>query len=354
MANAKMDFKKIQSWFFLGLILIFGITSLYIFRPFLFPIFWASILSIMFYPIYQKLYKSTKHSSLSAGLTLLLIVAVVVIPLLFIATLVANESSTLYEKVRTVDVFESVNNVRDQLGSLPVIGKYIQNLQTQGPEFAQNAASVVSSFLFENLKALTQYSIKFMFLFFMMLYALFYFLRDGKRMLNRLMHLSPLGDEYEAMLYERFTSTARATLKGTVITGTIQGTIGGILFAATGIEGALIWGVLMTLLSIIPGVGSSIIWFPAGLIMLAIGNVWQGFTILAVGVGVISIIDNLIRPPLVGRDTQMHPILILFSTLGGIAVFGISGFVIGPVVIALFLAIISIYDHYYKRELTNN
>jgi predicted PurR-regulated permease PerM len=187
-----------------------------------------------------------------------------------------------------------------------------------------------------------------------MIYTLFFFLKDGKRMLTRLMHLCPLGDVYEEMLYQRFTSTARATLKGTIIIGTIQGTLGGILFAITGIEGALIWGILMILLSLIPGIGSAIIWLPAGIIMLGLGNIWQGVTILAVGMFVISLIDNILRPALVGKDTQMHPILILFSTLGGIAFFGISGFIIGPVITALFLAVVSIYEHYYKRELQDN
>ena len=156
------------------------------------------------------------------------------------------------------------------------------------------------------------------------------------------------------MLYEKFRSTARATLKGTFIVGGVQGIIGGILFWATGIEGALIWCIIMIALSAIPAVGPSIVWFPAGVIMLALGNFWQGITILLVGLLVISTIDNFIRPKLVGKDIQMHPLLVLFATLGGIFLFGISGFVIGPVIASLFIAVMAIYDHHYRNELQNN
>jgi len=189
---------------------------------------------------------------------------------------------------------------------------------------------------------------------FIMFYTLFFFLRDGKKILEHLMHLSPLGNKYETMLYEKFTSTSRATLKGTFLVGCVQGTLGGLLFLAVGIPGALIWGLMMVALSIVPAVGCSIIWLPTGIIMLLMGNIWQGITILLFGTLVISNIDNLIRPPLVGKDIQMHPLLVLFSTLGGIFIFGISGFIIGPVIAALFTSVISIYDHYYRNELSNN
>jgi len=169
-----------------------------------------------------------------------------------------------------------------------------------------------------------------------------------------LAHLSPLGNKYENMLYQRFTSTVRSTLKSTLVIGGIQGTMGGLLFWATGVQGAFVWGVIMVILSIIPAIGSFLVWFPAGLIMIALGNVWQGLTVLIVGTVLISNIDNFLRPKMIEKDIQMHPLLVLFSTLGGLALFEISGFVIGPVVAALFLAVLAIYDQYYKLELKKN
>ena len=187
-----------------------------------------------------------------------------------------------------------------------------------------------------------------------MIYTLYYFFKDGGRILKRLRHISPLGDDYEVLLFDRFTSTARATLKGSFIIGGIQGILGGILFTITGIQGALIWGVIMAIFSMIPSVGSFLVWLPDGLIMLLTGHLWQGLTILLVGGLVISLVDNVLRPPMVGKDIQMHPLLILFSTLGGISVFGISCVIIGPVISSLFMAVISIYDYYYQPELENN
>lgn len=350
----KMDFKKVQTLFFFAMIIIFAIAVLYIFQPFFYPIFWAAVLAIMFYPVYLYLERFIKIPSLSAVITLLMVIALVFIPLFVIGVLLINESALLYSRLAESNLFGNVQNLTTNLNHLPYIGPYIDTAGLEGSTYATNAAKSISLFLFNNIKDITQNSIQFILLFFVMIYTLFFFLKDGKRMLSRLMHLCPLGDVYEEMLYKRFTSTARATLKGTIIIGIIQGTLGGILFALTGIEGALIWGILMILLSLIPGIGSAIIWLPAGIIMLALGNIWQGITILAVGIFVISLIDNIMRPALVGKDTQMHPILILFSTLGGIALFGISGFIIGPVITALFLAVVSIYEHYYKKELQDN
>ncbi len=352
--NNKMDFKKIQTLFFFSIIVIFAISVLYIFQPFFYPIFWAAVVAIMFYPIYIFFERFVKSPQLSSFLTVLLVIVVVFLPLFGVGKLIINEAALLYNKLAQTELFGNVQNFTTNLDSLPIIGPYLDKAGLQGSAYATTAAKNISLFLVDNLKEITQNSIRFILMFFVMIYTLFFFLKDGKRMLTRLMHLCPLGDVYEAMLYQRFTSTARATLKGTIVIGMLQGTLGGILFAITGIEGALVWGVLMILLSLIPGVGSAIIWLPAGIIMLALGNIWQGVTILAVGMFVISLVDNLLRPMLVGKDSQMHPILILFSTLGGIALFGISGFVIGPVLTALFLAVMSIYEHYYKKELQNN
>jgi predicted PurR-regulated permease PerM len=194
----------------------------------------------------------------------------------------------------------------------------------------------------------------FIFQFFVMVYTLFYFFKDGPHMLQRLMHLSPLGDNYELMLYERFTSTARATIKGSFIIGGIQGVVGGVLFLIAGVQGAFIWGVILALFAMIPGIGAFAVWLPIGIFLLLTGSLWQGITVLVVGTFVISLIDNILRPPLVGKDTQMHPVLILFSTLGGIVFFGMSGIIIGPVITALFLAVISIFDYFYQRELLEN
>lgn len=349
----KLSFTKMRSSFFFGLIIILSIAILYIFRPFIYPIFWAAVIAIMFYPIYSWLNRYMRASNLSAFIVLILVIVTIFLPLVLLSTLLVNESIDLYQSVSKWDLSEQVEGVSVWVEKTP-FAPYIEKAQTEWTGYIANATKSVSVFLFNNIKSVTQNSLRFVFMLFIMLYTLFYFLKDGEKMLKRLMHLSPLGDAYEKMLYEKFRSTSRATLKGTFIIGSIQGILGGLLFWATGIEGAFIWGIIMVALSIIPAIGSVIVWFPAGIIMLILGNIWQGIVILTIGTVVISMIDNLLRPPMVGKDIQMHPLLVLFSTLGGILIFGISGFIIGPVLAALFVAIMTIYDHHYRNELQNN
>lgn len=354
MPTSSFGFDKIRSIFFFSLIAILGFAVLYLLRPFAYPIFWAAILAVMFYPLYKKLLGLLKNQTVSSLITLLLIVIIIFLPLTILSTLIVNESINLYQSATEGNyVIGQVANVETWLNKTP-LAPYLDIVKSNWTEYAGSATQSISIFIFNNLKSITQNSLTFFFLFFITLYSLFFFLRDGARMLKRLMRLSPLGDEYEAMLYTRFTSTARATLKGTLLIGGLQGILGGLLFWVTGIEGALIWGVIMILLSIIPAIGCSIVWFPTGIIMLAMGNIWQGVTILIFGLLVISTIDNLVRPSLVGKDIQLHPLLVLFSTLGGIFLFGISGFIIGPVLSALFVSVMSIYEHHYKKELNNN
>jgi predicted PurR-regulated permease PerM len=265
--------------------------------------------------------------------------------------MIYEQSVQLYFAVVSGQLNFNLANITSLLAHTPV-APYID-----AAGLSQNASDIarsVSLFIFNNLRDFTQDVAVFIFKFFVMVYALFYFFKDGPHMLQRLMHLSPLGDNYELMLYERFTSTARATIKGSFIIGGIQGILGGLLFFIAGVQGAFIWGVILALFALIPGIGAFVVWLPIGIFLLATGNIWQGIMVLVVGAFVISLIDNILRPPLVGKDIQMHPVLILFSTLGGIALFGMSGLIIGPIVTALFLAVISIFDYFYQRELLEN
>jgi predicted PurR-regulated permease PerM len=160
----------------------------------------------------------------------------------------------------------------------------------------------------------------------------------------------PLGMERDKLLFERFVVTARSTLKVTLIIGGIQGMLGGVVFLITGVEGAMIWGLLMIVMAIIPVVGCTIIWGPVGIAMLLIGHIWEGILILAFGTLVISTVDNLLRPILIGKDVEMHPLLIFLSTLGGIALFGFTGFVIGPIITSLLLSIWQMYEEINRGE----
>lgn len=350
-----MDFSKIRNYLFLGLLAAVTIIFLMTIKVFAYPIFWAMVTAAIFYPIYRWLNQKIKHPDLSSIITLTIVFLVIVIPLSVLGTLVVRQS---------FDLYSSIKNNREQLiKTVQDTTYWIQNHSLTKElnfddafwveKFSQ-VAQKITSFLIESATTFTQDSLTFIIMFIIMFYALFFFLRDGEKLLRKIMHLCPLGDRYEKKLYDKFTSTARATIKGNLILGAIQGGIGALLFSLTEIPGALILGIIMMLFCIIPGLGSLIVWLPVGLIAIFSGNVWQGVTILIVGSVLISTIDNLLRPILVGKDIQMHPLLVLFSTLGGIVVFGASGFIIGPIMAALFMAFWDMYEEYYHNELNNN
>lgn len=350
-----MDFAKLRTILFFGLLGLITIAFIYIIKPFLLPVFWAAVIASIFYPLYLKLKKHLKLENVSVVITLITIFIIIVIPFILISSLLIKESIELYSAIDNSrsEINHNIQQTINWIKNNPYTSKLNFDEQFWVQKFSETT-KLVAAYIFSSAKNLTQNSLIFLALFLVMFYTLFFFIRDGANMLKKLMYLSPLGDKNEELLYKKFTSTARATIKGTLIIGLIQGALGGLLFMVTGIQGALIWGVIMVITSIIPAVGSYVIWLPTGIIMLVIGNTWQGVLILIFGALVIGTVDNLLRPILIGKDTQMHPLLILFSTLGGIVVLGISGFIIGPIVTALFLALWEMYAHHYRRELSNN
>jgi predicted PurR-regulated permease PerM len=206
-------------------------------------------------------------------------------------------------------------------------------------EQAQSAAVTVSRAIAERALSIGSGTLRGTIFFFLMLYLLYFFLRDGPRILDATIRALPLGDQRERHLFGRFAEVSRATIKGTLVVGIVQGTIGGIAFAVLGINAPVLWGTVMALLSILPVVGTALIWLPAAIFLILTGQIFGGIALILVGVFVIGLVDNLLRPVLVGRDTQLPDYVILLSTLGGLAGFGLAGIVIGPTIAAFFLSI---------------
>ena len=353
MTQRKVNFNTMRSVFFFGLIFILSIGMLYIVGPFLYPIFWAAVIAVMFYPVYEWLLKHTKMKRTSSMISIFCVLALIMLPLFLISILLIDQSIQLARNVLSYDFIAALAQAQDRIEAIPIIGSYVVIAWQYLIDNLAQAAQHITGFLLKNAQIFVGSSLRFLVMFFIMLYTLFYFFTDGPSILKKLMHLSPLGDKYEAMLYKRFTSTTRATLKSTLIIGGIQGILGGLLFWIAGVQSAFVWGVIMVIVAIIPAIGPSLVLFPAAIIMFGMGSMGSALWLFIGGL-VISMVDNLLRPPLVGKDTQMHPLIVLFATLGGIILFGISGFVIGPIIAALFLSIMSIYSFYYKNELNNN
>ena len=343
-----MKDSNIPFFVILGLVTI---LFLYLLKPFFFPIFWAAVIAGVFGPLYGRINRKLNRPNLSAAILFLIIALILLLPAGVVGTLVFNESVQIYKNLSPdakhmgSSIQRLINTIADNsIIHLLHINKAMLIAKTT--EVAQG----ITNYIFVHLTQLTQNTLGLLVKFAIMLYTLFYFVRDGDRFLRMAMKVIPLGMGREKFLFERFIVTARSTLKVTLIIGGIQGALGGIVFFVTDVEGAVIWGLLMILMAIVPVVGCTIIWAPAGILMLLTGHIWEGILILAVGTFVISTVDNLLRPILIGQDVEMHPLLIFLSTLGGIILFGFSGFVIGPVITSLLIALWEMYEEFYRKE----
>jgi len=291
----------------------------------------------------------------SAAVIFLVVAVIIILPGSIIGSLLLGESMRMYESIDAEG--GNIENIVKGITGAVKNNVYVARLHIDEQFWTEKFSEIaraISNYIFSNLKDLTQNTFVFIVQFSVMLYTLFYFIRDGDKFLGKAVRVFSLGQEREKVLYERFVATARATLKVTLIIGGIQGTLGGLLFWLTGIEGPLMWGVVMIFTAIVPVVGCSIIWVPAGVIMMITGHFWKGMIILAFGVLVISMVDHFLRPILIGRDVQMHPLLVFLSTLGGLSLFGFSGFIIGPIIASLLLAIWAMYEEFYRGTLSSD
>ncbi len=325
---------------FLAILVGVSIAFISLVSDFLMACFWATVLAIVFSGVNEWFYlKVKKKRNLSAFVTTILILFVVLVPVAVITLALVGESQRLYESIQTgnLEITSVVDDLQTRVPAverlLNRVGMTIDDLRDKLNSFA---TSVTKGAANQALKH-TQNAISFTIQFTLMLYLLFFFLRDGKKIIQAIKDAFPLGDATESILFDRFAQVSRATVKGTLIVALIQGTIGGVLFASLGIPGAMFWGVLMTILSLLPVGGSGFVWIPAAIILIIQGNYGKATIMVVVGSLIIGLIDNLLRPLLVGRETQMPDYLVLLATLGGIAWFGLSGFIIGPVIAALFV-----------------
>lgn len=341
-----------------GLLIVIVAISILFFamiKPFIMTLLMAAIMAGLLNPLRQKFLSLFKERKTTASLvTLLCFVLLVVIPLMGFFGVVVNQAlqisrsatpwieeqiaqpDKLYERLRGIPGFEKIEPYRDDILT----------------RLAGMAGSI-GNFAVRALSAATSGTVAFLFQFFIFLYAMFFFLRDGEALLQKIFYYLPLNSKDEARLIEKFTSVTRATIKGTLVIGILQGTLAGIGLAVAGIGGAVFWGAVMVVLSIIPGIGTALVWVPAAIYLAAVGQAKAALLLTLYCGLIVGSIDNLLRPRLVGQDVQMPDLMILISTLGGIFLFGVTGFIIGPIVAALFMTIWDIYGRAFRYALTD-
>lgn len=344
--------------FLILLVIAISAGFLWMIRPFLLTILLAALFSGVAYRGYRRMAGALGgREGPAAALTLVLLVALVVFPLLFVAGAVANEAQRMNTTIRP-----RLEQLRERLREPGELDRFLRPLpgyqlvEQYRDQLITRTGEVVGSaggFFFNALSATTRATVLFIFHFVVMLYAMFFFLLDGQKMVRTALAHLPLAEADKEQMLDKFVSVTRATLRGTLLIGLAQGVMGGLAFWVVGIEGAIFWGTVMTVLSIIPGIGSALVWAPAALILMITGSFWSGLGLALFGALVIGSIDNLLRPILVGRDTRMHELMIFFSTLGGLLAFGAMGFIVGPILAALFLTVWEMFGVAFRRELEN-
>jgi predicted PurR-regulated permease PerM len=349
MPSSPGDRERAYRAFVLFLVVVVSAVFLYMIRGFIVTVLMAAIFAGLTYPLFRRLLPLVRGSRPAASiLTLLVVLLLVVVPVVAFLGIVATEA---------VSISQSVSPwVTEQLREPGVLGRllervpYLSQLQEQYRTYSAQIleklgelAGRVSSFLVSSLSAATRGTVGFLFQLFVMIYAAFFFLVGGDRGLRRALALLPLPESDTELLVGKFVSVARATLKGTFVVGLVQGGLAGLGFAVVGIPGATFWGTVMVVLSVIPGIGTALVWVPAVVYLFAVGRTPSAVGLAIWCAVVVGTVDNFLRPKLVGADTKMPDLLILLSTFGGLSMFGAVGLVLGPIVAALFLAVWQIY-----------
>ena len=353
-----MNNGAVNRWTLAVVVALITILFLAMIRQFIMPLILAGIFSALSYPIYSKFEKWFKgrHSPASA-VTVIIILCVIIVPLSGLLTIVAAQAvkiGTIAKPWIEQQISEPgtiTGLLQQHLPFYETIAKPFEQYHDQIISKAGELIGSLSSFIIDKFKAATIGTANMIISVFIMLYCMFFFLIEGDKILKKILYYLPLEDHDERRLLDKFTSITRATLKGTLIIGILQGGLAGLAFAVLGIHSAVFWGTLMAVLSVIPSVGSAIIWFPTVIYLLVAGHIAKGIILFVFCAFVVGSMDNLLRPKLVGKDTEMHELMILFGTLGGIIMFGMVGMIIGPVVAGLFVTVWEIYGMEFREIL---
>ena len=340
--------------FILILVISISVFFFIIIQDYILSIFLAAIFSGLLYPFYLWFLKKLKgFSFVASGIVITLVLLLIIIPSAGIISLVLNEAIDISQDLVPL-VQNEIKNSSSPNHQLPDWLPFAKELEPYKSQFfikISELASQIGKLLVANLSSFTQGTLVFFLNVFLMLYAMFFFLIQGAEILKKISYYTPLNqDEFQQMI-DRGLSITRATLKGALLIGILQGSLVGLAFWFIGIKGAAFWGAISVAMSVIPSVGSAIIWMPAVAFLFFTGEVFPAIGLFIWGAGIVGTIDNLLRPYLIGKDTKMPDLLIFLSTVGGLSFFGMVGFIIGPIVAGLFLTIWEIYRHTLEEEL---
>ena len=336
-------------------LVLVAISALFlkVMQPFLLSIFIAALFAAMFTPLYRRFLKFFRGREALASLaTLITVLIFIVVPMSMVFGTVFGQALDIAQQAKPwiVKQMAEPGLITENLSKLPFYEQLLPYREML-LNWVGNMTGSVSKWTIDAAQSFTTGTIRLLATVLIILYTMFFFLIDGDRLLYYLLYYLPLNDDDEKKLLSRFTSVTRATLKGTAVIGVLQGTLAGLALYFAGIPSALFWAVAMMFLSVVPGIGTALVWIPAALYLAAGGEYFTAAALTVFCVLVVGSVDNLLRPKLVGNDTQLHELMIFFSTLGGLVLFGFMGFVIGPIIAALFVTVWELYGYEFRSWL---
>jgi predicted PurR-regulated permease PerM len=334
---------------FAALIVVIVYLFYRVVRPFLPPIIWGAILAGVFYPLNARFGRRIKRNNLRAFLLTLIVVAVIIVPAILIGIALVGEVGDAYPRFRGFAEAGHLDfvlkpqaygwNERVRAFLAPYVN--VANLDVES--FISSNIQHVSNFFIGQVSNLIGNLSLAIVNFVFCIFSMFYVIRDGDRLAVRARELLPMSEDLKANLTGRLNEVVHATIYGGILVAGIQGTLGALLFWAVGIHTPLLWGATMALLALIPLFGPYVIYVPAAVILIATGSMVKGIILLVLGVAVVSQVDNLLKPLIVGSRTKIHPLIVFFSMLGGLKAFGLLGVILGPVLASILLALLEVY-----------
>ncbi len=344
-----MKREQLLTVLFFLIIAIFFYLFYRIIIPFFVPITWAAVFTIILYPLYQWLCRKVYSRGLASLLMCILIIVLIIGPVTYLFAALVGEAADAVTKVR--EMYRSGELDKLLSVDLPIIeiarqklSQYYDLSQINLDEIIKDSIDKVSGIIFNQTSWLIANTTKAVFYFVLMIFTTYYFFKDGERIVDNVKRLMPITSEQIELTFGHLRDVIQATMYGGVVVALIQGTLGGILFAVLGIPSAIFWGAIMAFLSVIPFLGAFLVYIPAGIILLIQGSYVKGVIVIGIGTIIISQIDNVIRPYLISGRTEMHPLMLFFAIMGGIALFGLLGLVVGPLIAAMFVALLKIME----------
>lgn len=348
-----MNTKTLQSYFLVALIIVSSVLSFFVFRPFLVVLVLAAVFAVILHPLYQVILRRMNGSpGLAAFATMLISVVCILVPLMFISVQIANDAQHLYASLSDGSGEAYFDAVFQQANTIVV--QYAPNLALSSADLSISIDQYMKdglTWLIQNLGGAFGGATQFLLSLFIFLIALYYLLRDGAELKRTIIEVSPLADTEDRVVFARLELAIHSVIRGSLMIALIQGILTAIGFAFFGIPNSILWGVVAAFAALIPSIGTSLVLAPGVAYLFVIGATTPAIGLLVWGVVAVGLIDNFLGPRLVGKGMQLHPLVVLLSVFGGLALFGPAGIFLGPLCISLLFALLSVYQHVNRQSL---